>query len=83
MPIEKGAYQEIADSIIQVLNSEGSLEFGELNKRIHFVSSAVREVLSDLVDGDIIVREKHGTKPYINSVMLRNVYKYKVKTLKP
>ena len=81
--MKQATYKKIANSIVETLNMCGELEFGELSIRTEFVSTAVREVLSDLLRRDIVVRVNCGTKPYIGSVMLRNVYKYKVKTPKP
>jgi len=79
--MKKETHKKIADEIIKLLNNKGPLESGQICVRLQFTSSAILEVLRDLVDRDIIVKEKHGTKPFIESVMLRNVYKYRVKTL--
>lgn len=85
--MEETKFIEISNSIIGTLNTYGALEFGSLcikvRSEIGYTSTPVKSVLADLVDGGIIAREKCGTKPYINSVMLRNVYKYIVIPQKP
>ena len=81
MMSDPGAYQEVVNNIIEVLHIYGPLEIGEINKKVVFVSSVVIKCVNDLYKRGILVREKVGMKPFSESVMLRNVYKYRLRTI--
>lgn len=74
-------YREISGEITRVLEEHGALESGQICVRIPtFNTSQILYVLRDMVKQGVILKEKAGTKPFLESVMLRNVYKYKVRS---
>ena len=72
-------YKEAENSILDILqNAEKPMTFVDIFRQSEIDSMFISDALNDLVEAGKVIREKYGTTNFVNSVMIRNLYEYRI-----